>query len=319
MSSQRHIEINDEVRAEVSSPELDPKEMEYCVLSPQIDLRCIVATNPNLPNQFANWMARDIEPTVRAAVSQNQHIDPAIILQLSHDSNLAVVSAAATNPVLDNDRLSELANHRSYIVRNEVARNASAPISVLEKLAKDSEWGVRRSVATNFSASTDLLHKLSLEEVDDIQLAVAANLQTSLETLRALWKSAKSTRSTVVSNPGCSEDFLFQILEDALKPTEHEDENTDDDIRGETNIREAVARRPDLTRGLIAKLLSDPSYYVRKELAESSLLTEQDLSVLALDPSENVRQAVVENPNTSRESKAAATLLGLPDKESSDE
>jgi hypothetical protein len=83
------------------------------------------------------------------------------------------------------------------------------------------------------------------------------------------------------------------------------------------NIRQAVARRPDLTRGLIAKLLSDPSYYVRKELAESSLLTEQDLSVLALDPSESVRQAVVENPNTSRESKAAATLLGLPDKESS--
>jgi len=43
------------------------------------------------------------------------------------------------------------------------------------------------------------------------------------------------------------------------------------------------------------------------------------LSLLALDDDENVRQAVVENPNTSNESKTAATLLGLPVTESDDE
>jgi hypothetical protein len=74
-----------------------------------------------------------------------------------------------------------------------------------------------------------------------------------------------------------------------------------------------------LTRGLIEKLLTDPSYYVRRDLAENTVLSESDLAILALDPDENVRLAVVENPNASKESKAAATLLGLPERESSDE
>ncbi len=38
-------------------------------------------------------------------------------------------------------------------------------------------------------------------------------------------------------------------------------------------------------------------------------LNQEDLSKLALDENENVRQAVVDNPNTSQESKTAATNM----------
>ena len=75
MSNFRHLEINDDVRTEVANPNLDPKEMEYCALSSQTELRELVAANPKLPDQFARWMSKDIEHSVRAALSQNISID----------------------------------------------------------------------------------------------------------------------------------------------------------------------------------------------------------------------------------------------------
>lgn len=319
MSNHRLIEITDEVRAEVSGPELDQKDMEYCVLSSQTELRAVVASNPKLPTRFAQWMAKDIEPTVREALSQNQSIDPKIIDELSQDSNLAVISAAASNPNLKPERLSELANHRSYIVRNEVARNPSAPSPILEKLAQDSEWGVRRSVASNLNATKELLNRLSNEEIPEIQLAVAENPATDMDTLVGLWSKVPSVRQAVVENPSCTEEFLLGALEDALKLRPDQDDTWDDSLKGQTNIREAVAQRTNLTRTLIEKLIKDPSHYVRKYLASNTLLVESDLAILALDSDENVRQAVVENPNTSSESKAAATLLGLPERDTNNE
>jgi hypothetical protein len=52
VSNSRFINIDEEVRVEVSSPNLDLKEMEYCVLSPQRELREIVASNPKLTTEF---------------------------------------------------------------------------------------------------------------------------------------------------------------------------------------------------------------------------------------------------------------------------
>jgi hypothetical protein len=264
-------------------------------------------------------MAKDIEPTVRAALSQNQSIDPEIIENLSQEVNLAVISAVASNPNLKPERLSELAKHRSYIVRNEVALNPKAPVAVLEKLAQDSEWGVRRSVATNFNTTQEILNRLSNEEIQEIQLAVAANPVTEMDTLSSLWTKAPSARRTVVENPSCTEEFLLEAIENALKPLPDQDETWSDDVKGDTNIREAIAKRTNLTRELIEKLIKDPSHYVRRYLASNTVLLESDLAVLALDPDENVREAVVENPNTSRESKAAAILLGLPERNSNNE
>ncbi len=319
MSNYRFIEINDEVRDQVSSPDLDIKEMEYCVLSSQTELREIVATNPKLTDQFARWMSKDVEPLVRAALSRNTSIDPKLILDLSQDSHLSVISAASENPNLSSTRLSELATHRSYIVRTGVAANPNAPGEILEKLAKDSEWGVRRSVAKNNSANVALLDSLSKEDISEIQIAVAENPVTSMSTLQKLWDNSAAARNTVIKNPNCTESFLLEAIKGALQPSEGEDETWDDDIRGDTTVRQNIAERENLSRALIDALINDPSHYVRQRLASNLSLTADDLSKLALDSDESVRQAVVENPNTSNESKAAATLLGLPNKEFDDE
>lgn len=319
MSNSRHLEIDDDVRAEVSNPNLDVKEMEYCVLSSQTELRELVASNPKLLAHFARWMSKDVDHTVRAALSQNASIDPTVIFELSNDSHLAVISAASENPNLNQPRLAELAGHRSYIVRTGVARNSNASLDTLKQLAKDSEWGVRRSVAENPKVSTDLLANLAKEDVDEIQIAVASNPLTTMEILQELWVRSSAARDSVIGNPNCTEEFLLNAIKDAMLLKEDQDDTWDDDLRGDTNIRELIAERPNLSRNLITVLIDDPSHYVRQKLAANVSLNEQDLSKLSLDAHENVRQAVVENPNTSAESKAAATLLGLPAKESDDE
>jgi hypothetical protein len=319
MSSYRHLDINDDVRAEVSNPNLDVKEMEYCVLSSQTELRELVASNPKLRDHFARWMSKDVDHTVRAALSQNTSIDPTVIFELSNDSHLAVISTAAENPNLSQALLAELAGHRRYSVRTGVARNTSVSLDTLKQLAKDSEWGVRRNVAANPNANTDLLAELATEDVGEIQIAVASNSHTTMEILQNLWISSSSTRDSVISNPNCTEEFLVNAIKEAMLPKETQDDTSDDDFRGDINIRELIAERPNLSRKLIVELLEDPSHYVRRKLAANVSLNSQDLSKLSLDVHENVRQAVVENPNTSAESKAAATLLGLPTKESDDE
>ena len=319
MSNHRFIEIDDEVREQVSSPNLDSKEMEYCVLSSQNELRQIVATNAKLTDLFVSWMVKDVDPFVRAALAKNPSINPIFIEVLSKDKNLLVISAASENPNLSASCLNELSKHRSYIVRTGVAANPNTKYEILELLAKDSEWGVRRSVAANPSASTELLDNLSRDEVSEIHIAVAENSNTSMSTLNFLWNSSSEARSKVLKNANCTEDFLVEVLQNALLPSQGQDETWSDDIRGDTYSRELIAERSELSRKLIEILIDDPSYYVRRKLAASTSLNENDLSKLALDTDEEVRQAVVNNPNTTSESKAAATLLGLPAKESNNE
>lgn len=319
MSNHRFIEIDDEVREQVSSPNLDFKEMEYCVLSPQNELRQIVATNANLTDLFVSWMVKDIDPFVRAALAKNPSIKPSYIELLSKDDNLLVISAASENPNLTVNCLYELSKHRSYIVRTGVAANPNTNEEILEFLSRDSEWGVRRSVAANPSTSTELLDILSKDEVSEIHVAVAANPRTSMGILDFLWNSSSVARDNVLKNSNCTDDFLIEVLQNALLPREDQDETWSDEIRGDTNSRELIAERSKLSRQLIEILIDDPSYYVRRKVAANTSLSESDLSKLALDSDEEVRQAVVNNPNTSSESKAAATLLGLPSKESNNE
>jgi hypothetical protein len=319
MSFTRNIEIDDDVRAEVSSADLNLKEMEYCVLSPQVELRLLVANNPSLTPQFIKWMSSDIEHTVRATIARNSNLDPSSALALASDSHIAVVSAAAENPNLAASKLAELSGHRSYIVRTEVAKNPSTPLKILEILSKDSEWGVRGGVGSNPASSKELLKILSSDQINEVQVSVAGNANTEMSALEELWNNAPATRSSIIKNPTCSEIFLKSIYQNALLPEDDQDDTWDDDIRGDTDTRSAIAQRPDLSIEFLKILVVDPSHYVRRDLAENRILTDEFLSQLALDIDEAVRQAVVENPNSSAESKAAATLLGLPAKEDFDE
>jgi hypothetical protein len=137
--------------------------------------------------------------------------------------------------------------------------------------------------------------------------------------LEDLWTNTPDTRSTVIENPACTEIFLRSAYEAALLPKHDQDETWDDDIRGDTNTRAAIAKRSDLSHEFLTVIVKDPSHYVRRDFANNAFVTDEFLSILALDADEDVRQAVVDSPNASQESKAAATLLGLPSKEDYDE
>ena len=154
-----------------------------------------------------------------------------------------------------------------------------------------------------------------MDSVEEVQIAVAANPNSSMAILEDLWTRSRSTRSTVIENPVCTEIFLKSVYEEALLPKDDQDETWDDDIRGDTNIRESIVRRSDLSSEFLKILVLDPSHYVRRDLANNSILTDEFLKILALDANEDVREAVINNSNSSPESKATATLLGIPAKE----
>ena len=134
-----------------------------------------------------------------------------------------------------------------------------------------------------------------------------------------MWSSAPATRSVVIENPTCTESFLKSAYEEALLQSDDKDNDADDDFRGYINIRGSIAKRADLSTDFLNVLVLDPSHYVRRDLASNLILTDEFLAVLALDTNEDVRESVVSNPNSSPESRATATLLGLPEKDDSDE
>jgi hypothetical protein len=197
--------------------------------------------------------------------------------------------------------------------------NPTTPVVNLETLSKDSEWGVRRAVSANSASSQELLENLASDSIREVQVAVAGNPKTAMPVLEHLWSSAPDTRGVVIENPTCTENFLKSAYQAALLPTDGEDNDSDDDIRGDTNIRGSIAKRANLSNDFLKILVQDPSHYVRRDLANNLLLTDEFLAVLALDTNEDVRESVVNNPNSSPESKATATLLGLPEKEDSNE
>ena len=131
--------------------------------------------------------------------------------------------------------------------------------------------------------------------------------------------SGPATRRNILENPTCTEPFLRAVYEQALLPEADQDETWGDDIRGDTDTRSAIAQRVNLSKEFIQIIVTDPSHYVRRDLAQNEIVTDDFLAKLALDSNEDVRQAVVNNSNSSAESRATATLLGLPAKEDFDE
>jgi hypothetical protein len=314
MSYAQVIEVDDDVKAQVMDPTLDPKELEYCVTSQQNELRNAVAGNPSLPKKFALWMTKDVDPFVRGSLALNNNLDSEVIGILAKDKHIFVISSLASNSLISHSLLEEFAKHRSYIVRTAAGLNSNAPTQVLESLSRDLEWGVRASVAANQSTTVEILEKLSADLIPEVKIAVAGNPVTPGHLLEGMLSDEYQLRSNVLLHQNLSDEFVKSIYISALDALEDQDEDWGDDIKGDTDVRKLIAERKNLSRSLIALVIEDKSYYVRSVLAANLSLEANDLSRLALDENEDVREAVVGNPNSSDEAKATATLLGLPER-----
>jgi hypothetical protein len=103
-----------------------------------LQVRKVVAGNPNTPRQVLTRLATDEEPAIRRCV--------------------------AVNPKTPIDVLRRLATDTSSEVRLAITENPNAPTEVLVSLATDFDGDVRYGVAENPHMPEDVLFQLSTDE-----------------------------------------------------------------------------------------------------------------------------------------------------------
>lgn len=314
------IDLTEENRVEIEHTNHSFREFEYLVTSHQVEVRELVAKNPNLPVEYARMMMMDVIVQVRVALASNANLSREIVESLAREEKIPVLIAVARHPKLDPSRIDHFASHKSHAIRDAVASNSSAPIHILKKLSVDTEWGVRRSVATNQNATTEILLSLIENGTYHELSAIGKNLNSSKEVLDKLFKRVtqsqdrqlKSILEDIIGHRNYPEKSARDIYDALLQAEKDKQARATEDFELSVAIdRKAVASRMDLSSEFINVLLQDPNEQVRETLGANALIPDEMLSQLALDSEESVRTAVYRNPKSSAETKATALLLGI--------
>jgi hypothetical protein len=116
-----------------------------------LQIRKVVAGNPNTPRQVLTRLATDEEAAIRRCV--------------------------AVNPKTPIDVLRCLATDKSSEVRLAITENPNAPTEVLVSLATDFDVDVRYGVAENPHMPEDILFKLSTDENPYVRCRAMKTLQ----------------------------------------------------------------------------------------------------------------------------------------------
>ncbi len=112
----------------------DP-EMELTQRSLQV--RYIVAGNPNTPREVLAKLSTDVLETVRRRVAENPRTPAGVLAQLAHDPSVDVRLSVAENPTTPPEVLEELYADDDVDVRYGVAENPHIPAEYLQRLAED--------------------------------------------------------------------------------------------------------------------------------------------------------------------------------------
>ncbi len=304
------IELNDDNVAELINLDIDPSDLEFAVVHCDLPIRATVAKNPSITAQHIAWLMTDA-PEVKAGLAENPKLSQHHLEILARDSNPHVAHNAITNSNISAETLKLFVSAESEILRGAVASNISTPRDLLELLSSDERYAIREKVAKNPSTPPNVLEKISNDSFTEVRLEVAQNPHTPISVLEKFLAGDREERMHAAQNPSTPEDLLIRGIEASRKPQEDQDETWDSDILGDTDFRQWVAERKDLSPKLISMLAADLSKYVREILARNLCVPDSVLSQLALDSEEDVRTAVSSNINASAETKATAVLLGV--------
>jgi hypothetical protein len=136
-------------------PRLSRYWLDRLAVDPNADVRWLIATRKDLPDEVEERLAKDpvwqvrqaVEPEVsrrknRAAVEQTNHEDR---LRRAHDADPRVRKEAATDPSMPASVVAELAADVDSDVRYMIAVRPKLPRELLDRLAQDPVWQVREA------------------------------------------------------------------------------------------------------------------------------------------------------------------------------
>ena len=188
------------------------------------------------------------------------------------DARVSVAQDRTTAPA----ELYELVSDPSARVRAAVAARPDAPAEALRPLTRDHDRTVREAVAKNPAASPASLQRLVGDADRWVRWAVASNPACDARVRQTMVKAHDKELRGLLAEMPALEPELAAILVDDASP----------------EVRERLASHTGDPE-VISALLRDRTARVRKGLAINERTTAGQRSILAQDPSPDVRAALV--------------------------
>jgi hypothetical protein len=238
---------------------------------------------------FQRYCSADLNHAPYALTVPNS-LPHAIQIRLLKACAMEKPYAVVTGSQSTSEILMDLAKHVNEDVRQCVAEFKFTPIVTFELLSKDKKDRVRYTVAENPAAPAEVLRRLAKLKDEFIRAVVAGNISAPLDLLEKLAiDSSVHVRKGVAGNMAAPVSIRQALLDRLALETE-----------GWTQLH--IALNPltssDVRVAAIAKLMTSPSAYLRKEIASTPIISEYLLEQLGVDLDEGVRAAVGANPNT---------------------
>ncbi|NEP83514.1 MAG: hypothetical protein F6K39_38525 [Okeania sp. SIO3B3] len=253
-------------------------------------------SNANIPASLLEELAEHSSESVRYEVIQHPNTPVRVIEKLANENYIPAVQAIADNPNTPPHILEELATHPDYRIRYKVALNPNTPATVVEKVVRYNESEANAPSRTKDSLIT------WIPEMDnkEIQWRLAESTSTSIAVLemlanREFYGEEKEERRDYCFSPTTVEDVLkFLARNPNLTPSILAKLARDPSAK----IRSLLVGHPNLTPELWQQLTEDKDKEVREAIASSSNTPINILEALRLDKDTEVRRKVATNPNT---------------------
>ncbi len=128
-----------------------------------------LAVNCRIDPEILHELAKDTDPSIRAAVAQNPNISYRTQFMLAQCNDSRILEALANNTHTSIDILADLAKHSDGYVRMRVAENKQTSQETLNELTNDPNLSVKEKAIKNLNYFLYILEKNLRDEESRIE------------------------------------------------------------------------------------------------------------------------------------------------------
>jgi hypothetical protein len=231
-------------------------------------LAVIVAEHPNCTAALADTLSQHPSDEVRSKIATYPNLTTECIVRLAGDNSEHVQAAVASHPRAP---LAQLAQSKIEDVRAAVAQNPQCPIEMLQAFLLEDNPNILIAVTMNPNCPAEVLARV-----------VAKPLFIKRQPM--VWHSL-TDRAKPGKNPNCPVDLLWRLAKEDIPPYSPRD----------------IIENPNCPADILEFLSLSEEEHVRQRVAMHCNTAHETLQRLLSDPSEEVQQAVFQNPKTSVE------------------